>query len=238
MESFLQIYREEVEMICEVCHKLSENKYVTGQGGNLAQRVDDNLIIITPTQMNKGDIMPEDLVCISATGEQLFGSRKMTGEAPIYLNMFRKRPDVRSVLHCHLPYAGAFTLTKGKNWLERPFFPETVMEVGPVPLVPYETPLSEKLARQFDPYLDTHNAFLMENHGFIIVSPFSIRWAYSCTELLEQSAVSLLQALQLDPSGTKEIGREGLKELDEIMKRRNLPMFGRPGKNHSLTDVY
>ena len=42
---------------------------------------------------------------------------------------------------------------------------ETVVEVGPVPIVPFGEPLTQELADNFKPYLQKYNTFLMENHG-------------------------------------------------------------------------
>ena len=49
-------HSEQIGIFVSVCHRLSENMYVTGHGGNLAWKMDDNVILITRTQMNKGQI--------------------------------------------------------------------------------------------------------------------------------------------------------------------------------------
>ena len=43
-------------------------KYVTGYGGNLAWKLEED-VILTPTKMNKGDITPKDLVFINRAGD-------------------------------------------------------------------------------------------------------------------------------------------------------------------------
>ena len=80
--SLYQKYRDEVGVFVDVCHRLSANKYVTGYGGNLAWKLEDDLLLITPTQMNKGDIQAEDLVFISLDGSVVEGTRRPTGETP------------------------------------------------------------------------------------------------------------------------------------------------------------
>ncbi len=229
-------YDDEIELFVSVCRRLSENKYVTGHGGNLAWLVEDDRIIITPTQMNKGDIKKKDVVFIDLNGTVVAGDRKPTGETPMYLNFFRERPDVRSVVHCHPPYTGAFALSKGKNWLMRPLFPETATEVGPVPVVPYGEPLTQRLADNFLPYLKKYNAFLMENHGLVIMSPKDITWAMMLTELLEMTSATIIHALSI--GRVKEISRDDVRNLDNILATRKLPMFGAPGENTSLEELY
>lgn len=234
---YVEKYAEQVNTFCHVCHRLSDHMYVTGHGGNLAWKLEPELILITPTQRNKGQVMPEDVVFVTPAGQVVEGTRRPTGELPMYVNFFAERPDIVSVLHCHPPMTGAFAINQGKNWLMRPLFPETVTEVGPVPVVPYGEPLTQRLADNFKPFLPRYNAFLMENHGLVIMSTKDIQWTMMLTELLEMTATTILQALATgDP--LKEISREDVVNLENISRTRNLPWFGAPGVNDGLVDLY
>ncbi len=230
-------YAEKVKIFVEVCHKLSRHMYVTGYGGNCAWKMEDDVLMITPTQMNKGHIQPEDVVFISMAGEKLAGKRKPTGETPMYVNFFKERPDIQSVVHCHPPHTNAFAITKGKNWLMRPLFPETITEVGPVPVVPYGEPLTQQLADNFTPLLQKYNAFLMENHGLVIMSRLDIEWTMMNTELLEMTSVHVLGAAQLG-ADIKEISKDDIRRMDNVMHTRSLPFMGAPGVYNSLVDAY
>lgn len=234
--TLLSQFAEQVDTFVGVCRRLAQNMYVASHGGNLAWKLTDDVILITPTQMNKGDITPRDLVFIRPSGEVIEGTRRPTGETPMYVNFFRERPDIVSVLHCHPPMTGAFALTRGPNWLMRPVLPETITEVGPVPVVPYGEPLTQRLADNFLPYVKKYNAFLMENHGLVLLSRGDIRWAALNTELLEGTALTILQALAV--GGIKELGIDDVRRLENTMATRNLPMFGAPGVNKSLVEVY
>ncbi len=229
-------YKEQVQAFVDVCHTLSRRMYVTGYGGNCAWKLEDDLLLITPTMMNKGDITSDDVVFIRLDGTRVEGERRPTGETPMYVNFFRERPDIQSVVHCHPIYTNAFAITKGVNWLMRPLFPETITEVGPVPVVPYGEPLTQRLADNFLPYLKKYNAFLMENHGLVIMSRLDIQWTLMNTELLEITSMHILHAIPL--GGIKEIPREDVKNMDNIMQSRNLPLMGAPGAHESLDDVY
>jgi L-fuculose-phosphate aldolase len=232
----IETYRPQAEKFLRACHTMSRLMYVTGHGGNAAWKLGPDLMLITPTQMNKGDIRIEDLVFLDLDGKRIEGTRRATGETPMYVNFFRSRPDIVSVLHCHPPHTGAFAITRGPNLLMRPVYPETTTEVGPVPLVPYGEPLTQRLADNFNPYLSRYNAFLMENHGLVIMSPLDIEWCMMTTELLEMTSVSLVASAAL--GRVKEISPEDLRNLDRIMEKRGLPMFGAPGVNSSLVDLY
>jgi L-fuculose-phosphate aldolase len=232
----LEEYKEQANIFIHVCHELYSKGFVTSHGGNLAWKVDTDVILITATRLNKGEHTPEDIVFIDSEGDILEGKNKPTGEVPMYLTFFRERPDVESVIHCHPPCCGAYAVTAGENLLMRPVFPEVILEIGPVPLVPYATPLTQELADRFKPFLQQYNGFLMENHGLVLMTPRDIKWTWYLVEELESAADSLLRAQA--GGHIKEISRKELIDMDEIVTIRNLPRCGAPGKNISLADLY
>ncbi len=235
--SLLTKYASQVSTFVSVCHRLANNMYVTGYGGNLAWKLEDDLLLITPTQVNKGDITPQDVILIDLTGEIIEGVRRPTGETPMYLKFFNDRPDIISVLHCHPPNICAMAIMDGPNWLMRPLYPETTTEIGPVPVVPYGEPLTDKLAQNFAPYLPKYNSFIMENHGLVSMSQGDIRWTLLNVEVLEATAQMVLLALA-SGQGIKELDRQAVIDLDNVMKTRGLPLFGAPGVNFSLEALY
>jgi len=235
--TYLEKYAQEAAKFLKACHRLADKMYVTGYGGNLAWRLEADLVLITPTMMNKGDIQPQDLVFINLKGDVVEGTRKPTGEKWMYLKFFEERPDIKSVLHCHAPNVGAFAIMDGPNWLMRPFFPETTHEVGPVPVVPYAEPITQKLADNFSPFIRNYNSFLMENHGLVTMSPDSIDWTLMNVELLEMTAYSILRALAAGQP-LKELSKQAVADLDNVMKKRDCPMFGAPGVHKSLVDLF
>jgi L-fuculose-phosphate aldolase len=232
----LKKYASQVDTFLTVCGRLAQALYVTSCGGNMAWKLEDDLLLITPTQMNKGDVCPEDVVFIDLSGKVVEGQRRPTGETPMYLRFFNMRPDIVSVIHCHPPCICALAISKGKNWLMRPLYPETIIEVGPSPMVPYGEPLTEKLASNFEPFLIKYNSFIMENHGLVIMTREGVKQTMMSVELLEMSARSVLLALQV--GDIKELDRTSVKDLDNTMRTRNLPLVGAPGVNKSLEELY
>ncbi len=232
----IERFASEAEEFLGVCAQLARERYVTSHGGNLASKLDEDLFLITPTKMNKGGLRAEDLVFITRAGKVVEGARPPTGEMPMYLDFFRDRPDVRSVIHCHPPHTNAFTLLERDDWLLRPVFPETVIEVGPVPVVPYGEPLTRQLADSFAPFVRRYNAFLMENHGLLLVSPEGIGRAMQLVEILEVTSISLLQALAVGK--VKILSREAVRGLENTRRTRKLPIMGAPGVNESLEALY
>jgi L-fuculose-phosphate aldolase len=234
--SYAKKYSAEVDLFLKVTGRLASNMFVTGFGGNAAWKLEEDLILITPTQMNKGDITRNDLVFINRNGDTVEGVRRPTGEKPMYLAFFEKRPDIVSVLHCHPPSVCATAILKDSSVLMRPFYPETVTEVGPVPVVPYAQPLTTKLADNFAPFLQKYNSFIMENHGLVTLTRGDIYWTLLTVELFEATVDSMLRALAVGP--LKELDRQAVRDLSNVMLERNLPLFGAPGVNATLESMY
>lgn len=234
--SYLEKFANEVRDFIRVCKSLADRMYTTSLGGNLSIKLEDNLILITPTCVTKSEVTDKDVVFIDMQGKTVEGSRKPTGEVPMYINFYRDRPDIKSVIHCHPTYTNTFAILKGTNWLMKPIFPETVVEVGPVPVVPYGEPLTQRLADNFAPFIKKYNAFLMENHGLTILSPADICRTLQLVDILEVSAIAILQALAVGEP--KELTREDVQNLENTMKTRQLPMIGLPGENASMVDLY
>ena len=234
--SYLSQYAQQVTRFVGVCHRLARNMYVTSSGGNLAWKLEPDLLLMTPTKMNKGDIQPEDVVFINLKGKVVEGKRKPTGETPMYLNFFNMRADIQSVIHCHPPAVCGLAISSGPNWLMRPVFPETIIEVGPVPLVPYAEPLTQELADNFIPFLSRYNSFIMENHGLVTMTRGEIDWTIQSVEILEGTAQSTFLALA--NGGIKELNRKQVRDLENTMRTRDLPMTGAPGANPGLESLY
>ena len=81
----IEKYAAEVREFIGVCKRLAQTQYVTSSGGNLAWRLEDDLLLITPTKLYKGDINVQDLVFIDMNGKNIEGECKPTGETPMYL---------------------------------------------------------------------------------------------------------------------------------------------------------
>jgi L-fuculose-phosphate aldolase len=229
-------YQREVENLLSVCKRLSDRMYVTSHGGNLSMKLENNLLVITPTLMHKADIKAEDLVFIDLKGNIVEGKSKPTSELSTYLRLYNDRPDIISVIHCHLPYTNVFAITKGKNFLMRPIFPGTCVEVGPVPVIPYDKSLDQMLTRNYEPFVQKYNAFLIENHGPFVISTGGIVRTMQLVETLEITSMTILNAFAIGK--IKELSRQEVADLDNMLRIRKLLMIGAPGVNKSLTDLY
>lgn len=237
MHAFQKRFKEEIDEMVESSNRLGEQGFATSHGGNLCFRIDNDILLITPTKVAKRKIIFDDIVAIDMKGETIFATegRQPSGEKYMYLKILDKRPDIKAVIHAHPPVLTGFACS-GSNMLERPFLPEVVFELGPVLPVEYKEPITEDLARAFEKVIHKGNAFMMKNHGITICSPYSVLRALDMMEMLEAQAKSLITASIL--GGLEEISRDGVKDLENTLRNRNLKLPGDPRYIKSLTQLY
>ncbi len=237
MHELQEKYKSEINELALTSNKLAAKGYVTSHGGNLSLRVSDNIALITPTKTPKESVQSNDVVIVDFNGKILYAAegRKPTGEAPMHINMLKKRPDITGIIHSHPPVLTGFAIADSAL-LAKPVLPEVVIEVGPVLSVDYAEPLSDELAAMFDQVLDYSNAFLMKNHGIMVCAREGVARALEFTDMLEAMAVSLVTAQSL--GAINFLTREDVENLENVLKTRNMPLPGNPKKATSLVNLY
>lgn len=208
------------EFMCEIGRWLWHRQYVEANGGNMTYRLADGRILATPTLISKGLMKPEDLVILDLDGKQLSGKRKKTSEVLVHLHILKNRPDVRSVIHCHPPHATAFAITN--RALPKCVHPEQEVFLGEVPIAPYETPGTQRVADTLTPYLKDFNVFLLASHGAVAAGK-GLLDAYWKTEIVE--AYCRLIILSQTIGGPKQLDQ---RQMDELLQlKRNLGLHDR-----------
>jgi L-fuculose-phosphate aldolase len=151
--------------IVAVGRKLWERQYVDGNGGNISCRLTDDWVLCTPTLMSKGDLRVEDICLVDFEGRQLAGVRRRSSEILLHLAIMKAVPAARAVVHCHPPHATAYALAHQVPPVA--MLAEHEVFIGPVALVPYETPGTQACADAVVPLAARHNTILMANHGVV-----------------------------------------------------------------------
>src|SRR6201988_3152772 len=98
------------EEICDIGRRIYNKGFAAGNDGNITFRINDKQVLCTPTMISKGFMKPEDLCIVDMEGKQLAGTRKRSSEILLHLSVYKHRPDVRAVVHCHPPHATAFAV--------------------------------------------------------------------------------------------------------------------------------
>lgn len=189
--------------ITQAGRRLWQDGLVAHTDGNISARLDGNWVLITPSGVNKGSLKPHQILRVKIEAGTVDGNGKPSVETPMHLAIYRARPDVNAIVHAHPPYATAFAAAG--TALTEPVFPEMIVRFGEVPLVPYATPGTDRLAELVAEAIQDHEALLLQNHGAITVGQ-TLEEACGLMEALEWTAKGLWfaralgNALPLTPS--------------------------------------
>jgi len=237
MTDLRQQYAAQLAELAVASRRLAELGFVASHGGNLSFRPTPDLVLITPTKVVKRLMQAEDIVILDAQGKVLsaVGGRRPTGETPMHLNLFAKRPDLNALVHAHPPVITGFALADDAI-LARPLLPEPVLELGPILPVAYAEPISEALAKAFDAAVMRSNAWLMRNHGITIGSSEGVARAVDLLEMGEAMAQSVVVARSL--GRVNEIPRHEVENLERTLAARKMPRPGSPECIKHLADMY
>lgn len=173
---------------------LGRRQYHVALAGNISARISEDLLLCTCHGADKETLRPDDLVLCDMSGRKLEGAGEPTSELNMHRMAYRMRPEVRSVIHSHPPIATAFAAASVP--LGELQLPEMLVLLGPVGFVPYATPGSEALAEKLAVWLPGCDAFLLENHGALVLGR-SVRQAALRMDLLEENARVTLAVRQL-----------------------------------------
>src|SRR5215472_11575776 len=87
------------EQMCEIGRRLYNKGFAAANDGNITVRISDNEVLCTPTMHSKGFLKPEDISTVDMTGKQISGSKPRSSEALLHPEIYKKRADVKSVVH-------------------------------------------------------------------------------------------------------------------------------------------
>src|SRR5271155_3931867 len=155
--------------ICSVGRWIHDRGYVASTDGNISVRLGPDRILITPTAVSKGMMNPNDMVVIDLEGKRVSGLRKPSSELGMHLLIYRLRPDVNAVCHAHPPTATGYAAAGIP--LDKPILCELVIGLGSIPVARYGTPGTSELGASIEPYVQSHDAILMANHGVVTYGP-------------------------------------------------------------------
>lgn len=169
-------------------------KMTTTSGGNLSILDPSGDIWITPSRVDKGSLQPSDIVQVHADGSR-HGLHPPSSEFPFHREIYRRRPDIKAIVHAHPGALVAFSICR--------LLPDTRVQshahgvCGKIAVAPYACPgtaeLGEKIAETFATGAD---CVLLENHG-VVIGGRDLHEAFQRFETFEFVAQTIIKARQL-----------------------------------------
>jgi L-fuculose-phosphate aldolase len=195
------------QQLVEIGRRMYEKSFVAANDGNLSFRLPDGQIITTPTGVSKGFMSPEQMVVVDIDGNVSSGGKPST-ELLMHLFFYREREDVRAVVHAHPIYATGFA-TSGLSF-DQCVSPEIIATLGSIPLAKYGTPSTNELPETLRPFVHSHDAILLANHGVVTVGK-DLYEAYYKLERIEHYAHIIFVARLL--GGERPLSKEDVEKL-------------------------
>jgi L-fuculose-phosphate aldolase len=199
--------------------KLWERQYVDGNGGNISCRVGRDYVLCTPTMISKRDMLPADICLSDLEGNIVAGNPLRTSELLLHLEIYRANPRARAIVHCHPPYATAFSLTGTVPPVG--LISEYEIFIGPTALARYETTGTQAFAETVLPFVQDHNTILLANHGVVCWSD-TITHAEWLVEILESYCKTCVIAQQIGKP-LRQIPDAKIEEILALKSRLGFP---------------
>lgn len=201
--------------ILDFCRRLNQRGWLASADGNISYRFTNENILITPTGINKAFMKAKDFAKISLSNKVKRGNP--SSERLMHLEVFKKCPDARAVIHAHPPTAIAWTLAHPK-WAELPCdsLSEGILALGSIPIVSYQRPGSLEMGSALRPWLPQRRALILARHGVICWGE-TLEEAYNGVERLEAISIILWKAASLGP--LHPLPAEEIEYLQSLRKK-------------------
>jgi L-fuculose-phosphate aldolase len=165
---------------------MSRSGLSPGRSGNVSVRFGDGMLI-TPTGLAYEEMGPKDIVFVARDGSVPGKQRKPSTEWPFHLAAYQARPDMNAVVHTHSLHAVVLACA-GRSI---PAFHYMVAVSGnsDIPVLPYATFGSDRLASNVARGLADRRACLLAHHGAIAIGktlPEALELAHEVEILAEQ----------------------------------------------------
>jgi L-fuculose-phosphate aldolase len=202
--------------IVRIGRLLYEKGFIVSTDGNISARLGTNRVLVTPSGLHKGFLQPDELIVTDLDRHPLIAPPGLepTSEMPMHLEVYRQRPDVKAVVHAHLPFTIALSIAGVP--LDPPMLPEVVLTVGAIPTTEYALPSSQENADAIHTLIQNHDAIVLRRHGVITVGsgPFE---AFMKMETVEHTA-KIVHSLELLGRG-KALTQQQIDDLLELRRK-------------------
>lgn len=191
--------------------KLLYDKDLTSATSGNISVFDGKSVFITATGTALGFLSEDDVVEIDLDGNELENGKKASSEKKMHLAIYKLRPDIKAIIHCHSPFATAFAACRKE--LSAPIIAENIIYFGKIPVAPYSMPSSQQLVDNTVKEFVDYDTVLMANHG-IVSGGSDLTNAFHKIETAETYAKTYVYS--------KIIGNQALLNEQELSKLAEL----------------
>lgn len=209
----LNNYKKERKEVANFMRRLYRQGLTTTSGGNISLKINDNIILITPSATDKGRMRWNEVGIMTISGENLTPELKPSIESEMHLSIYSKKKDVSSVVHAHPLFASAYTAMKCK--IDTNLTAEARAVCGDPCFVPYALMGTKELASLASESIINSDILLLENHG-VVTTGSSLLQAFDKLEVLENAAK---MTMIVEMTGKKKpLAKAKIRELEKLFR--------------------
>jgi L-fuculose-phosphate aldolase len=206
-------YKKERKEVAKYMRRLYWQGLTTTSGGNISLKINDNIILITPSATDKGSMRWKEIGIMTIIGENLTPDLKPSIECEMHLSIYKKKKDVSAIVHAHPLFASAYTAMKCK--IDTNLTAEARAICGDPCFVPYALMGTKELASLASENIASSDILLLENHG-ILTTGSSLLQAFDKLEVLENAAK---MTMIVEIMGKKKpLSKTRIIELDKLFR--------------------
>ena len=170
--------------VVKTLQALVEKKLNIGTSGNVSVRTIEGMLI-TPTGINPALLLPEQIVAMDLEGQVAEDQLTPSSEWQMHADVYREKPDVNAIVHCHSPYATI--LACAHKSIPAVHYMVAAAGSDEIPLAGYATFGSKELSQANLEALSGSLACLLANHGQLATGE-NLDQALKLAELVEEQA--------------------------------------------------
>ena len=159
----------------------------TNAGGNLSVMLDSaDAIVIKPSGVGFNECTRDNLQVVRLDGTIEPSEHKPSKDLGFHLDLYRIRPDIKAVVHCHSPWATGYA----SAGIEIPCLTvQTIEKIGRMPLIPLSAAGGPQTEVEISPVFRDPKvvAAVLANHGTIGVGSNLMKAQY-LAEIIEETA--------------------------------------------------
>ena len=208
-------YTQAAKLLAKFSHLLYQKGFADANGGNLSVKLEENIIITTPTLESKGSLKYGDMVITDNIGNQLYGTKRASSELTSHLAVYRANPNARAVIHSHPPYVCSYVYTESTPALETS--PETLIWTGEVSDIPFIMPGSQELSEKLQQECQNKHVILLRNHGLMTWGR-DLKEAWWRTEVFEHHCY-ISHLIKVRGESQVSLEKEAVKFLNELKEK-------------------
>jgi L-fuculose-phosphate aldolase len=197
--------REKRAEICKIVHRACTQGLMISSYGTISTRVDQETFLITPTNVPRWDMVPDDIV-------QIRNGTREKGKVPsrstyLHQDIYEKHPEINSIILTQSPYLMAFSVT-GASFNVRTI-PESWIFLQDVHTLDFGVQFNGRT--EIPDMVSKSNPAVLVKNDCVVVTGNQLLQTFDYLEVAEFSAKSLVMCSSL--GSMVPISNEQVEEL-------------------------